>query len=794
MQSNNVVFLAPINDATKMHIANRAVLLLFLLLGAFGFAKAQVLPNCSYTISGRVVDSDTGLPLSGITINVLPDAQQVISDGHGYFRITQRCTATRYTLTATSVGFDSLTLDLAVSGHESLVIALEHSHIVLHDVNVVGHQQNTVTANPVKSVSREAVSQTQGKNLAEVFGSLPGVSILQTGTSIAKPVINGMHSNRALILNNGIRQEGQQWGAEHAPEIDPFIAKDFKVIKGAEGVRYGADAIGGVLLISPPPLPVDPYLSGELTAAYQANGRAGVLSGMLQSGVKGVKGLSWRAQGTAKRGGNVRTANYTLGNTGLAEYNGSAALRYSSTRSALEAYYSRFETSLGIFTGAHVGTIEDIQARIEAGRPLETYSFTYNIDPPRQRVVHDLAKLKWHLDHANGGSFDAQYGVQRNHRQEYDIRRAGRDALPMLDLVLTTQTLDATYQTAAYGKWRTQVGSNLVMQVNNNVPGTLNTPIIPNYDSFTAGAFAIQRRIEMDHEWELGIRYDYKTFDAAGFDRDQNLYGGKRDFHNVSGSVGGLWRPSARWQLRSNLGIAWRAPSANELYSNGLHHGAAVYEMGDPGLHSERGYKWMVSPSYNNGPITVDADLYVHYLDGYIYAQPSAGEFLQTIRGTFPVFRYRQTDAAFYGADLSVAYALPHELSYQLNASILRARDITNETFLPYVPADRFSHRLRWELPIKSNMARASYATIEHRWVLRQHRFEPNTDYAPPPPAYHLFAIHAGSQLALGAHNLDVGISVNNLFNVAYKEYMNRFRYYSHNLGREVGVRLSYSF
>ncbi|MBK1441460.1 TonB-dependent receptor [Parapedobacter sp. ISTM3] len=750
--------------------------------------------NCTLTIRGRVIDSDTQLPLSGVTIRVSPGEYQVISDGHGYFRLSQLCKGTPYVLTATSIGFDSLSISLPLDHDEIVTIALHHGHIHLHDVDVVGHQQTIATTNRVTTTSREQVAQVQGKTLADIFSTLPGVSMLQTGTTIAKPVINGMHSNRILILNNGIRQEGQQWGSEHAPEIDPFIAKDFKLIKGAEGVRYGADAIGGVIITSPPPLPIDPHLSGELNAIYQTNGRGGVISGMLQSGVNGISGLAWRVQGTAKRSGNVRTADYHLGNTGVAEYNASAAVRYNHTSSAFEAYYSRFQTSLGIFTGAHVGTIADIQARVEAGEPFERYPFTYAINAPRQRVTHDLGKLKWHRDHAGGGSLDIQYGIQRNHRQEYDIRRAGRDALPMLDMVLTTQTLDATYQTPLYGKWRTQAGTNLTLQVNNNVPGTLNTPLIPNYDSFTAGAFAIQRFIENNHEWELGIRYDFRAFDAAGFDRNQNLYGGQRDFHNVSGSFGGIWRPNAAWQLRSNIGLAWRAPNANELYSNGLHHGAALYEIGDAQLESEHGYKWVISPSYVQGRVSVDLDFYAQYVQHYIYAQPSPGEFIQTIRGTFPVFRYRQTDATFFGADLSVTYELPYSLDYQLNASLIRARDSRNDVFLPYIPADRLNHRVRWQIPLMNKVASDTYVTLEHRWVFEQKRYEPDSDYAPPPPAYHLFALYAGSKLAVGSHQLDVGISLNNAFNTAYREYMNRFRYYSHNLGREVGIRLSYSF
>lgn len=776
--------------ATLMRIHELLISILFFISISLGVAQDS---NCNLSIRGRVVDSDTQLPLAGITIKGQPGDHQAISDGHGYFRLSRLCRETRYTLIASSIGFDSLTVEWFPESREMLYITMHHSHILLHDVDVVGHQQTVVTANPVKTVSREQVAQVQGKTLADIFSVLPGVSMLQTGATIAKPVINGMHSNRILILNNGIRQEGQQWGSEHAPEIDPFVAKDFKLIKGAEGVRYGADAIGGVIITSPAPLPVDPYLSGELNAIYQSNGRSGVLSGMLQSGVRNLPGLAWRIQGTAKRSGNVRTADYYLGNTGVVEYNASAALRYSHTNSAFEAYYSRFHTSLGIFTGAHVGTITDIQARIEAGRPFENYPFTYQINAPRQWVTHDLGKLKWHRDHVGGGSLDVQYGVQRNHRREYDIRRAGRDALPMLDMVLTTQTLDATYQTPLYDKWRTQAGTNFTMQVNNNVPGTLNTPLIPNYDSFTAGVFAIQRFTENTHEWEFGVRYDFKTFDAAGFDRDQNLYGGQRDFHNVSGSIGGAWHPSPSWQLRSNIGLAWRAPNANELYSNGLHHGAALYEIGDAQLDSEHGYKWMISPSYNDGPLAMDIDFYAQYIRRYIYAQPSPGEFLQTIRGTFPVFRYRQTDAAFLGADLSLRYALPYELTYLLTAALVRARDVTNDVFLPYIPSDRFSHQLRWQIPAQSTAVADSYISVEHQWVLEQTRYQPHTDYSPPPPAYHLFALYTGSRLDLGRHQLDIGLSVTNLFNTPYREYMNRFRYYSHNLGREIGIRLSYS-
>lgn len=750
--------------------------------------------TCTLTLRGRITDSDTGLPLSGVTINAYPGSFQVISNEHGYFLLERLCPETNYKIIASSIGFDSITVEATPGDGRLLEIILHHGTVKLHDVEVVGHGRRTATANPVTTLSSETIAEGRGGTLAGLFDALPGVNMLQTGSTIAKPVINGMHSNRILVLNNGIRQEGQQWGSEHAPEIDPFAAGDFKLIKGAEGVRYGADAIGGVILASPPPMPIDPHLSGELHTIYNTNGRSGTLSGMMQSAVARIKGLSWRVQGTAKRSGNTRTADYYLGNTGMSEANLSGAIQYSRGSTLLEAYYSRFQTSLGILASAHAGSVEDIEARIAAGRPLENYAFDYEISSPRQQIVHDLGKLRWHRDYTNGSWMDIQYGIQRNHRQEYDLRRGDRDALPMLDMVLTTQTLDAGYRSGRTGGWESQLGTNLALQINNNVPGTLNTPLIPNYDSFSAGVFAIERLVTEKGELEAGLRYDFKTFDAAGYDSNQEYYGGYRQFHNISGSLGGVLRLWDNWQLRSNVGLAWRAPNANELYSSGLHHGAALYEIGDPDLKSEQSFKWIVSPSYARNRLTVNVDVYAQYIRHYIYAQPSAGEFIRSIRGTFPVFRYGQTDAGFWGIDLDAEYQLPSGFSYHLGASLIRARDITQDSYLPYIPADRIDHHLRWEIPLKSGKFSNSYLKLGHRAVLRQARYEEGSDYAPPPPAYQLFSFHGGTRLALGHREVDISLSATNLFNTQYREYMNRFRYFSHDMGRNVSIRLAYLF
>lgn len=766
--------------------------------------------DCTIELKGRIFDADTKLPMSGVSITLSPSNRQTLTDGHGYFSFRQLCSGT-IDIVVSSLGYKDEKLHVQLRENQSINFQLTHSDIVLHDVEVIGHTSAHRSTSKIISLSEQQMDESRGENLAQALSKITGVSTLSTGNNIAKPVIHGMHSNRVLIMNNGIRQEGQQWGAEHAPEIDPFAAKKLSVVKGAESVRYGADAIGGVVLVDPAPMPIDKALGGEVHAVGASNGRAATFSGMLEGNVKQWNNLAWRAQGTYKKAGNVQTADYYLGNTGINEIDFSAALSYNTPIAKFDAYYSHYDTELGIFTGAHIGTLDDIQAIIANGRPFSTYDFEYGIASPRQRVKHDLAKLKAHRDFSNGASLDVQYAFQSDRRQEYDIRRGGRDGIPSLDLQLTTQSLDISYDRLKANGLRSIIGTNHTLQVNNNIPGTLTIPIIPNYDSYTGGIYGIERLVKDHYELEAGLRYDYKTFDASGYrlnlinpsgndeNYGQELYGGTRTFHNFTGSLGAVWHPTSKWDLRSNLGLAWRPPNANELYSSGLHHGTALYEIGDDQLHSEQSYKWVNSAHYEDAQWRFGIDLYGQYIQNYIYAQPSSGEFIQTVRGTFPVFRYRQSNARFWGIDLQAQYQIDRQLNYHVNASMVRAKDVSDNIYLPYIPSDRVRHGLRWEaLGTHSESTKrwtSPFFQIDHQYVARQNRYEPESDYAAPPAAYHLFHAIAGIKYkANNTHTIGMSLGIENLTNTLYKDYMNRFRYYTHEMGRNFTLRIQYIF
>ena len=234
-------------------------------------------PSCTCFIKGIVRDQHSGQPIIGATVLLTGTTNGVFTDDKGRYEIKDLCPGS-YKLEARIVGYSiyKQSIDLK-TGHEENFTLLEQE-IHLKDVEITAQRTETPSSQPLTTISGNDLEQTRGQTLGESLKGITGVTSMQTGSSISKPVIHGLHSNRILILNNGVRQEGQQWGSEHAPEIDPFVATRLSVIKGAAGVRYGSDAIGGVILVEPEELPFNKPLSGEVNLVGFTNGRQGVAS------------------------------------------------------------------------------------------------------------------------------------------------------------------------------------------------------------------------------------------------------------------------------------------------------------------------------------------------------------------------------------------------------------------------------------------------------------------------------------------------------------------------------------
>lgn len=747
----------------------------------------QAQQQCNDRLHILVSDVKTGEPLAGVMLGA--GAQQALTDETGSGTLDGLC-AGRLHLHAEALGYIIFDKDVDFAAGDTLHLQLRADVRALDAVEITGHRQALNTTTAVTTLYAEQLDRLKGGNLASMLSTVPGVTMLQTGATIGKPVVDGMHSNRLLILNNGVRQEGQQWGSEHAPEIDPFIAQQITVVKGAEAVRYGAEAIGGVVLVEPPALPADSSLHAELNLAGASNGRAGTASGQLSGNFKKLPALAWRLQGTLKRSGNLKTADYYLDNTGTRESNYSAALGYNKEHFGVDLFYSHFNTELGIFSGSHIGSVDDLEAHIAHGRPFSEGSFYDSIGAPRQRVVHNLFKANTHLHISDYVHLNVQYAFQSDNRREYDIRRGGRSALPSLNLSLYTHTLNASLEYFDGRQWKLTAGADGMYQQNSYDASSATRQLIPYYNANSGGLYATGRLIKNSYQLEAGLRYDSRYLTAKGYN-NMTLYGGRHSFGSLSGSMGVVWQAGKDWSLRSNLGSAWRPPSVNELYSNGLHHGAAAIEYGDSTLAAERSLKWITSVNGSPLPwLRLDVDVYAHYFDNYIYLYPTGGV-EERLNGAFPVFVTRSTNARFLGADFSAGIHFLKQFDYTIKGSVVRAKDVSHDAYLPMIPADRFVNGLRWSPSVPAWLSHA-YLQFEHVYVARQTRYTPGSDFAPPPDAYQLLNLGAGATFQLRGHELSLNFSADNVTNNLYKDYMNRFRYYAHDLGRNYILRLTY--
>ena len=668
-------------------------------------------------------------------------------------------------------------------------------------VSAVAFHKDQISVAVRDTIGGLAMQETRGMSLGESLKGIAGVNSLQTGPNISKPVIHGVYSNRILIVNNGVRQEGQTWGNDHAPEIDPFIATKYTVIKGPASIRYGSDAIGGVVLVDPKDMAKTPGFDGDVNLVGMTNGKIGVASAMVEDALGGkLDGLSWRLQGTLKKAGNAQTANYYLGNTGFDENDYSAALQYDKAHFGAQLYFSQFNTKIGIADASVVGSVADLYQAFARSQPAVSASFSYDVARPYQTVNHQLYKASAFVDLPNdGGKIEGVYAYQRDNRKEYDADLPYNDSLnagniPDLNFQLNTQTVDLIWEHPAIkNKIVGSIGINFITHANIE-QGTGYYQLIPNFVDYGGGIFAIEKYETGKWVFEAGLRYDYRWLRAYALDPNDPTIEIKPTYNwqNSTVNAGAEYKFNNEFSAMYNFGTAWRPPQVIELFANGIHQSAASFEIGDSSLTLEKAYNNNLSFLYGGKKIAVEAGFYINYFHHYIYLKPDSTP-VQTIQGAFPAYTYTQVNALFHGLDLSVTYNITRHFTLISKTSIVRARNLDAHDWLVFIPADRTDNSIRYHWD-STGRFKNFFIGISNLAVARQTRVPPNSDYLPPPAGYDLWAADIGCSIPFFKKHIDVNLTVANLTNVAYRDYLNRFRYYVDDLDRNVSLRLMIPF
>lgn len=791
--------------------------ILNIILVFFGLAFFNAQNN--YSIQGKIIDFHDKVPLREASIKI--GNYTAISDENGKFAFKNVKKGT-YILTANHPDCETFSQTLVVDKDLEITINLEH-HIEEIETITFQRTHKTNASMILKTLDQETISRNSTENLGNVLSNISGVGALKTGNNISKPIIHGLYGSRVLIINNGVKMAEQEWGVEHAPNVDINNFEHIDVIKGASALKYGSDAIGGVVVMEPGIFPKKDTLKGEANLSGISNGRGiGFDLNFLKTW---ENGWALKTNGGFKKSGDLHTPEYLLMNTGLQANSFNFTLQHNSFLQGISFDYSLTNQQIGIYRGSDLGNLEDFYKALTTDVPIYQRDFSYAIENPKQDVQHHLAKISAFKRFKDIGKISADYSFQYNHRKEFDVRRGELAQIPSLDLELFTNQLNIN-DLIERQFWNLETGIDLAYQYNYSTPETQARRLVPNYSKYSGGVYSIFKyKISPKLNVEAGLRYDATKYDAKKwYDLStwENLYSesfsqfyvktdGNRVFSNpvltyknLSFNAGVQFRPSSGFDLKFNYANVGRTPNIAELFADGLHHSAAIIEVGNLGMKNEEGHQFNLNiDSKLNvlGGLQISVNPYLFLTKNFITEVPTGIQ--NTIRGVFPVWSYGQIDAKMYGIDFDAGLNITPTINYKGRFSYVYGQDLTNDQPLILMLPPNFANSLEFSKAEWRNF----YFKVENQTFLHQNRFpdynplihiyengvevEKTLDLSTPPPSYSLWSLQTG--IDFGKH-FSAGLKITNLFDANYKDYLNRLRFFSYEMGRNVILNLKYNF
>ena len=632
-----------------------------------------------------------------------------------------------------------------------------HQHLHLNAVVVTGLTGDVHLNEMPAPVSVIQPVDLQGKASTNIIGAIarePGVSQITTGGAISKPVIRGLGYNRVVVVNDGIRQEGQQWGDEHGIEIDGASVHSVEILKGPASLMYGSDAMAGVLIFHPEPVAASGTVKGSVSTEYQSNN--GLFDYSLDCS-DNRKGLVWDVRFSDKYAHAYRnSANGWVLNSGFSERGVSGMLgvnrKWGFSRLKLSAYH----LTPGIIEGEDEG---------ETG---------YRPGLPFQQIYHYKAVLD-NTFRLGEGRLKTIVGWQQNRRQEFE---ESPDEYGLYFL-LNTLNYDLRYQCDAAASWKYAVGVNGMLQKSENKGDEY---LIPDYGLFDAGLFATASKAWESWVLSGGLRSDVRLLHSLALeDRFDDF---SRTFPGFTGSLGAVRSIGENVHFRMNLSRGFRAPNLSELASNGEHEGTLRYEIGNKDLKPEYSLQGDLGLDFSSKYVSGQLALFANRIDNYIFLT-------KTAEGDPPVYTYTSGNARLYGLEAQLDFHPIHSLHLGGTYSYVNGKQIGG-TWLPMIPAPRLLTECKFEFSHGGKLFNNAFLGVELDWNARQDRFYGMDGTETATPAYTLLNMSAGTDLVIkGKKRASLYILADNLTDCAWQSHLSRLKYVGvFNMGRNFTVKL----
>ena len=745
--------------------------------------SASVLP---LAISGKVTDATTNEALPGAIISIPELKQSVSTNERGEFQFSGIAQKGRFLVEVRYVGYKTITQVVDLSASEPFSFALQPSVIEVHEVVITGtasSADNRTNSTSVTTVRKDDLISRPTSNIIDAISRVPGVSQITTGAAVSKPVIRGLSSNRILTLSDGVKQEGQQWGDEHGIEIDQYRAARVEILRGAASLLYGSDALGGVINIVDPLPPSTGQTRGEILSNYATNNGLTGSSLMLEGN---SNGFVWQGRGTYKNAFSFYTPGARIPNTGLNETNFNTLLGLNKTWGFAHLSLSSFNQKLGLpdFEQNPSGEYENPEGAVFTPTQLKKRDLLL----PFQDVRHYKAALNSTLLF-NSGRLRSTLAFQNNQRRELEESRTE----PSLFFDLQTYSYDFKYYFQERNGWEPVIGISGAIQTSKNKAEEL---LIPDYDSKDFGGFGYLKKTWNITTLNAGLRVDYRRISGVEMEEEgtPKFSNFNNNFSNLSGAVGMTHELSRSWNVKANIGSAFRAPNIAELSSEGVHEGTFRYEVGATNLKPERSLYADAALEFHNNKADFHFNVYNNFIGNYIYPRQVDNESIDVDGESFAVYRYVQDNANLYGMEAGLTIHPTSFMHLENSFSLTYGRNEQTKNNLPFIPAPSLRNEIRFEPKLKAAALRNTYFSIGLDNIFKQNRID--EEFETRTGGYTLVDATAGTIFMLSKQAVRVFVSANNLFNKAYVNHLNRLKYEGIlNQGRNIafGVHLPFS-
>ena len=611
---------------------------------------------------------------------------------------------------------------------------------------------------PMERIRADSLYFSGRFNLSEQLAERPGIRILSTGPSISKPSIRGMYGSRVLILINGLRFGNQQWQDEHGLTISSAGMDRIEVSKSPASVKYGSEAIGGLIYCNDLGRPEKGLTSVRFGTASYSN----TLGGNIQAGISEDRSkfwynldLSYDNHGDYTDGNGKRVLN-----SRFKALNGKASFGFRKGRWENENHY--------VFSSSQSGFIfNDIDEIINVDDRL---SRDLSQNPSHLIDIH-LFSSRNSFRLRDGSELSLTAGVHSNRRRENE----GGNSVS-LDMQLIQYQTMLEWKKRLSEKHKLSVSNLSLLEMNTNLG---KRKIVPDALRFeNNSSISLVSNFGKDVVLENSIGLDLiriKALYTKGVNSEEKIIDPFVRQSLLANFTSGIHLfPKKKLDMKAVLSSGNRMPNLAELSSNGLHEGIFTYEIGDPNLAEERCLSANVMAGLHLKNLNLSVNPFYTRFSNFVYLQKTNEDWYG-----FPVYRYVQSDVTMKGLEARSGIRIRKVLQLTSSYEMVEGKSDVGDN-LPYIPAQRILNRL------EAGFGQKRYLSlfVANELYLEQNKTARGESAT---PQYSLWNAGLSCRISGRSAMYEVFFRANNLMNEAYYDHLSRLKNFGIlNMGRNV--------